>query len=354
MKRDANLDLIRCVAVLFVLILHFILYSGWYLTPNVDFSHWFMNMLRALFLNCVPLFMLLTGYLCCRRELSARYYLGLVRIYVLYLFSCLASLLVRHFALGEILSLRSVLYGVLNHRANSYSWYVAMYTGLFLLIPFLNLAWAGLKTRRKRLVLLGTMLYLTALPGLLNLRHQIYLVWWASLYPLTYYFIGAYIREYRRKLRPGPLALVLLAALAGAAAVNFFLSRPEGFVFVDGNNYEGFQAQICSVLLFLLLLNLDLSRCPKGLAAGIRWLSGLSFPVYLFSNATDLLVYSLCRKLIPRGGAWVYAYALGALASLLLCIPLAWLAERLAHPLIKGIKKGLSRLYRRLTPKKAE
>ena len=354
MKRDANLDLIRCAAVIFVLFLHFIYNSGWYQTPNVDFPHWIMNLLRALLLSCVPLFLMLTGYLCCRKKLSARYYLGLVRIYVIYLLSCAASLLVRRFALGEAISLRSAIYGVLNHRANTYSWYIAMYTGLFLLIPFLNLTWEALKTRRKRLVLLGTMIYLSSVPSLLNLRYQLYMIWWNCLYPIAFFFIGAYIREYRRKLRPGRLALGLLIALILSASINFVLSRPYPFVFVDANNYDGFEVLICSVLLFLLLLNLDLRRCPAWLGAGIRRLSLLSLSIYLFSNATDLVIYTIGWRLIPHRGAWIFLYALCALASLLVCIPLAWLAETLARPLTGWISDGLSRLYRRLAPKGTE
>ncbi len=354
MKRDANLDLIRCIAVIFVLFLHFIIGSGWYDMPNLGFSHWAMNLLRALFISCVPLFLLLTGYLCCHREFSARYYLGLVRIYVIYLLACLGSLLTRRLALGESISLREAVGGIFNHYANGYSWYVAMYTGLFLLIPFLNRAWASLEARKLRLILVWTLVYLTAVPTLLNLRLHLYEVWWKNLYPLAYYFIGAYFREYRRKLRPGLLALALAAALCGAASLNYFVCRPGVFAWMDYSWYDGFETMGIAVLVFLLLLNLDLSRCPKGLAAGIRWLSGLSFSIYLFSDVTDTVIYRLGQRVIPPGESWMFAYALCALASLLLCIPLAWLAERLARPLTEGIKKALSRLFCRPAPKRTE
>lgn len=350
MKRDRNLDLIRCAAVILVLFLHFIASGGWYDMPNLGFAHWFMNLLRALFINCVPLFLLLTGYLCCRKELSARYYLGLVRIYVIYLLSCLVSLLTRGLILGESISLRDAVGGIFNHYANDYSWYVSMYTGLFLLIPFLNLTWKGLATQKRRLILVWTLIYLTAVPTLLNLYLHIYEVWWPRLYPLAYFFIGAYIREYRRKLRPGRLALGLALALVGAATLNYFMSTPGVFGWMDCSWYDGFETMGTAVLVFLLLLNLDLSRCPSWLDKGIRGLSGLSFSVYLFSRVTDLLVYHLGRRLIPAGETWVYAYLFCALASLLTCIPLAWLAETLARPLTRWLSEALTRLARRIVP----
>ncbi len=347
MKRDRNLDLIRSTAVTLVLFLHFIASSGWYDMPNLGFAHWVINLLRALFINCVPLFLLLTGYLCCRKELSARYYLGLVRIYVIYLLSCLACLLTRRL-LGESISLREAVGGILNHYANDYSWYVSMYTSLFLVIPFLNLAWKGLATRKNRLVLLWTLIYLTAVPTLLNMRLHLYEVWWERIYPVTYFFLGAYLREYRRPLRPGRLALGLALALIGAATLNYFVCTPGVFGWMDYSWYNGFETMGISVLLFLLLLNLDLSRCSAWVDKGIRGLSDLSFSVYLFSRVTDLLVYHLGRGLIPAGEDWIFAYLLCALVSLLACIPLAWLAEALARPLTRWISTALTRLGRRL------
>ena len=349
-KRDLSMDLIRSVAVVLVLFLHFIVGSGWYDMPNVGFAHWAMNFLRALFIDCVPLFLLLSGYLCCRKELSARYYLGLVRIYAIYLLACAASLLGRRFVLGEELGLREILGGILNHHANSYSWYVAMYTGLFLMIPFLNLAFRGLGTRRRQLALVWTMIYLSAAPTLLNMRVHLYEVWWDRLYPLAYYFIGAYLREHRRALRPGPLALGLLAALVGSATLNYLASSPGVFGWMDYSWYHGFETMGSSVLLFLLLLNLDLRGCPAPLARAIGGLSRLSFGVYLFSDLTDMAIYRLARQWIPAGSAWMWAYALCALASLLASIPLAWLAEKLAAPAIRGVSRGLSALVRRLVP----
>lgn len=354
MKRDPNLDLIRAAAVVLLLFLHFIMGSGWYDMPNLGFAHWVMNLLRALFINCVPLFLLLTGYLCCRRELSARYYLGLVRIYVVYLLSCCASLLGRRFLLGESMGLREMAGAILNHHANAYSWYVVMYTGLFLMIPFLNLAFQGLGNRSGRLALVWTMIFLSAGPTLLNIRVHLYEVWWEKLYPLAYYFIGAYLREYRRPLRTGRLALGLLAALAGSATLNYFVCSPGSFAWMDYSWYQGFEVMGCSVLVFLLLLNLDLSRTTGLIAGGIRLLSRLSFEIYLFSDLTDMAVYRLGQRLIPAGESWMWAYALCAAASLLLCIPLAWLAERLAAPLIRWISRGLTRAYRRLVPGTAE
>jgi len=51
---------------------------------------------------------------------------------------------------------------------HQYSWYVNMYIGCFLLIPFLNLLWNSLSSQESRRILVIVLLVLTALPSVLN------------------------------------------------------------------------------------------------------------------------------------------------------------------------------------------
>ena len=44
-----------------------------------------------------------------------------------------------------------------------------MYIGLFLLIPFLNAMWRGLKGQKQKILLIATLLALTTLPSLFNI-----------------------------------------------------------------------------------------------------------------------------------------------------------------------------------------
>ena len=62
-KRNVNLDLTRCAAVFSVVAVHFFLNSGFYGTPIVGGKMLLSTILRTVFMVCVPLFLLLTGYL---------------------------------------------------------------------------------------------------------------------------------------------------------------------------------------------------------------------------------------------------------------------------------------------------
>ena len=345
MKRDENLDLIRSTAIVFLVGLHFIAGTGWYMLPNVGAAHLLVQGFRVLVNNCVPLFLLLTGYLCSRKELRASHYLGLVHIYGIYLLACGASLLMKAFCLHVAMDLRYVIGSVVNHYACDYSWYVSMYTGLFLLIPFLNRMYHGLESKGQKQVLIGTMAFLTALPSLLNLNVSLYFIWWKNLYPLTYYVIGAYLREYRPTIRPGKGLLLLAAGVAGFGLVNFLCCRPGVFLWTDFTGFTGLPCLVTSVLLFLLLQQVKMDRWPLALRKGIGTVSRLSYGAYLFSFLSDTWTHGVLRETVrePMARFW---YGLPCiLASLLLALGMSYLAERLAAPLEKEICAGLRRLY---------
>ena len=62
-ERNINLDLIRCVAVIFVISVHFCLNSAFYEVTCSGMRMLIMYILRTAFITCVPLFLMLTGYL---------------------------------------------------------------------------------------------------------------------------------------------------------------------------------------------------------------------------------------------------------------------------------------------------
>lgn len=230
-ERDPNADLIRCVAVYSVLSVHFLLNTGFYSVPTVGLDMLLLCMYRSLFMICVPLFMILTGYLMQHKTLSHGYYRGLLKTLEIYVLASIACLLFKKFVLGYRVTLKTAILDILDFDAANYAWYIEMYIGLFLMIPFLNLAWHGLKNQKEKRILVFTMISLTLLPKLLNIFDFRTAGWWASpslsttydplvpgfftvMYPITYYFIGAYLREYGWKLNR--LLNVLLLALAVA------------------------------------------------------------------------------------------------------------------------------------------
>ena len=213
-QRDIGLDLTRILAFLAVPSVHFFLNSTYYDTAIVGPRMALMTVMRTAFMVCVPLYMLLSGYLSAGKHIPLTrsgllgYYKKLLPIFLTYALSTGVILLYRVLWLGEEQTIRSAVKNLLSFQ--QYSWYMNMYFGLLLLTPFLNALWQSLATPTARRALLAVLLVLTVLPGMVNiydlhsaetLLHpwlstsydQLVPDWWQRLYPITYYFLGGYL-----------------------------------------------------------------------------------------------------------------------------------------------------------------
>lgn len=338
-ERNLNLDLIRCVALLMVPCLHGFDHTGLYSSALNSIPGGIMMAGKMLITCAIPLYLLLSGYLCNRKALSARYYLGLIRILGIYLLCGVACLAfeqcsgIAHRSPAEMVS------ALVNFSCSDYAWYMLMYFGLFLMIPFLNMAYHGLKSQKQKLVLVATFFALSVLPSLLNLYVQIYSLWWARLYPLCYYFTGAYLSEYMPKAKPGKWAAALLAFLAAYSVFFYFHYDANGAALI-GVYQDTFPVYILSVLLFVILFCLPLDTVSGFVAALLRKVSDLTLPAYLLTWITDSLIYPRLMAAVPAGPAR-YPW-------LLLTVPLSLVSALLMAQVVDWVFIPVNRLTKRL------
>ena len=338
-ERNLNLDLIRCVALLMVPIMHSLDHTGLYDQQLYGAANQSMIAVKTLFTTCIPLYVMLSGFLNNRKALSARYYLGLIRILGVYLICGIACLAfeqcsgIAHRSPAEMVS------ALVNFSCCDYAWYIMMYFGLFLMIPFLNMAYHGLTTRKQKLVLVATFLALSVLPSLLNLYFQLYSLWWTRLYPLCYYFTGAYLSEYMPKAKPGKWAAALLAFLAAYSVFFYFHYDANGAALI-GVYQDTFPVYILSVLLIVILFRLPLGTVPGPVAAILRKVSDLTLPAYLLTWITDSLIYPRLMAAVPAGPAR-YPW-------LLLTVPLSLISALLMAQVVDWIFVPINRLTKNL------
>lgn len=310
-----NADLIRCVAVYSVLSVHFLLNSGFYSVPTAGTGMLLMCIYRSCFMVCVPLFMILTGYLMWQKKLCAGYYRGIWKTVEIYVMVSVVCLLYKKFALSYDVTPKSAVLDILDFKAANYSWYIEMYLGLFLIIPFLNGAYHSLEGKQQKQILILTMTVLTMLPKLVNNFNFTEKGWWASpslsdqynglvpafftaMYPITYYFIGAYLKEYGCSLKRWKNILLLVLAAAIFGAYNFY--RSDGLKFQwESNSTWGGENQITAVLLFIFLLNLHPDRWAGWIKSALVKISKVSLAVYLVSWVFDQEIYRAFKALVP-------------------------------------------------------
>ena len=336
--RDLRLDLVRSAAIFFVICVHFYDSSGFpgqSMGGAVDFlmlCGWLITH------SCVPLFLLLSGWLLNKKTLSKAYYLGLIRIVGLYLLCSLACLAFRAFWLKEEMDLRYLFGSVVNFYACGYAWYVMLYLGLFLMIPFLNLIWAGLGSRGAKRVLVVTAFALSILPSLLNQFIQLYSIWWTRLYPICYYFVGTYLREFRPRPKGKKLLPLLILAVVLFAAFDLFFYRNRAQAMI-GVAYENYQVFAVSVLLFLCLLSVPASE--GGFGRFLTLTSKLSYGMYLLSWIPDNVLYPRLIAAYPMPTTryvWMLPCALGVF---FISLVLSQIAQAIHAPVEAALRKRL-------------
>lgn len=297
-KRDTALDIIRCFALFFVISIHFFKHSGFYDTPVHGMAMFFMVLIRSVSMICVPLFLLLTGYLNKSRQLDGKALKKLGTILLTYLLASMVCYGYRVLFVDELFSVFTFLLELFSYNAAPYSWYVAMYIGLSLLAPFCNTLFAGLD-KRGRLKLILVLVFLSSGPSFFNLILPLSPEYWLCLYPFALYFIGAYIREYPPTWSRGSIALQLAFAVAVTAAFNFKRSYPGTFGYGIINEYNGISQFIMAVLFFCLMQRLDYSQLRPGFCRFLGKISQLVFGAYLVSWVFDTIGYGILTSRVP-------------------------------------------------------
>ncbi len=291
-KRNVNIDLIKCIAVFSVVSVHFFLNTNFYdITIKNSFEHYILIFFRTLFMICVPLFMIVTGYLMKNKELNKKYYFGILRVLIFYFISDIIYFVYHHFYLKEVFNIKFMVKSILNYTIG-YSWYIEMYIGLFLLIPFFNLIYNNLKTKKQKQILILSMLLLTSFPGLFNFKYILLPDFWIPIYPLTYYFIGCYLNEFPVKMKKTINLLTLFFVLLISSLINFYLSKGNVFVWGVHNDWPSIFNVATSVLVIIFITNFNFDKVNKKLKKIITKISELSLGMYLTSNIVDDYFYN--------------------------------------------------------------
>jgi surface polysaccharide O-acyltransferase-like enzyme len=221
-----------------------------------------------------------------------------------------------------------------------------MYIGLFLFIPFLNVLYNNLKDKKEKLLLIATMCLLTSLPGFINqiafisnIRLMILPDWWMGIYPITYYFVGAYLYEFQPKIKKLFNFIALIIVLVSQAGLYYIECRGGVLEYTFKVSYNGtFLSLIAAILLFTLIYDINIKN--KVARFFITDFSLLSFEIYLASYISDYFIYPYFtgRYFITEQQFLKY-YLIIVPLSFLMSYSIAFLRRLLINKTLRRVRK---------------
>lgn len=326
-EREFGADVVRACAAALVLCVHFFLNDGYYNAPLVGGWMAVNTMVRVACMTCVPLFLLLTGYLEVGKNWKVGHLRKLFPVLITYVLCGLACLAFKAVYLQTPLGPREWIGQLLNYSAAPYAWYIEMYIGLFLLAPIFDLAWRGMGKELKRWTILSLLL-LASLPCLTGTRWDILPDFWAGFYPPCFYFIGRYLKDYPLKVKGVTLFLGWMATAAAVGMGHVYLAQggpmSHGPLTWWNSPFVIFE----SVCLFSLLIRAKGEGWPKPCRWVVARVAKLSLPMYLISYIYDMIAYPVLVQTVPQVERRLWFFPVMVVGSLicsgLMAQPIDW------------------------------
>lgn len=334
-NRETGLDILKTIAVLFVVCVHFYLNCGYY-SANLEGTRMFiMTVSRWLFIICVPLFMMLTGYFKSNKTISKSHYMSLIPLAIAYVLISIYKMLIVNCFFGRLYTFD---FGVRNIANYQIAWYMGMYLSLMLIIPFLNKMWKACNSRKEHNILLLSLVFISMMYPVVQYIAPSY---WQMLYPLAYYFGGIYIKEYQPKLNKILLAIIAIVTVFIEAVVSWGFAKGGAFVWavlgpVD-SGYSTATVGLTTACVFLIFYDVKINN---GLIKkALKSISDCSFEMYLFTTTYDAIIFFYLKRYVFEAEDffwWIFATVPASFV-------LAWISSviyKLLYRVISGYVVG--------------
>lgn len=301
--RETGLDIVKAFATLAVVSVHFYLSIGYYRAPVISMKMYVMTFGRWFFIMGVPLFLMATGYLKCRKKPEKKHYMSLIPIIISYIILCSIRMLVENYIYGTIHTPESAVKQLLNYEA---AWYVGMYIGLMLLCPFLNKIWSSCDKKEHNILIISLILITMMYP----LVQYVFPSYFQVLYPLTYYFAGAYIREYRPRYNRLLLAVIALVCTSVNGIITIKYSYGStftpGYLALVDNGQNALTVAVASACVFLILYDINIKN--GFIATVVRSISNCSLEIYLLQAAINAVIFTYLGRRITEATEYFWLF----------------------------------------------
>lgn len=336
-KREIGGDIARVIAVILVPVVHFFGLTYYY---NTEFTIAMIlpTAIRWLGICAVPLFMIISGYFKSNATICKKHYFGIIPLLCTHIFISSIRIWVDWNFHSQVIDTKYILDRLLYFK---YGWYIRLYIGMLLLIPFFNIAYKSIVNKWKKEVFILT---LVGLNGLGPLTFDVVPSSWLILYVFGYYIIGCYLAEYKVKINPFIGIFALTGLLAIVSISTYFHCKGEifnwGFIGYQANSgYSAMCTVFLSMLIMILCLNIDFNIKPINFA--FKAISLVSLEMYLFSQMFDGFIYKdIIKNNVPFMDSFKNIVILAG-SSFLLAFMASWVKKAVFMIVYLFSKRGI-------------
>ena len=353
--RQSNLELLRIVAMLMVILVHYAGHGGGRLVPLPDgavygldlyFGEWFQKT-QAIALNAggqigVNIFFLISGYFLCTTTFKTERLLKTLA--QVFFYSAVMVFMLTAFGIMEFP--REEWFKIFFPVMNNQYWFATAYVLLYLVSPFFNIVVKN-ATQKQFLWLLAVLVTMSSVvPTIVGLNEPYYMLF------VVLYFIAAYIRIYGLTIMKKPLGafLAYIAVYFGICVAMVWkhltfdgTAEAKDAVVDYMSTGHKLWCLAASVLLFLAFKNLKIKNNKV-----INLLAGASFGVYLIHDNKYFRRFLWDNIVQTEKYFYNNAYILYAVATAV-AIYLACAVIDIIR--LYALEKPLILLYRKIVPK---
>lgn len=290
-NRSMGLDVVRCVALLCIIGVHVFYHNGFYSRPQKGMEMLAADIVRWFTFVCVPMFIMLTGYLKAQAQLSGKFYRGIVPILTAWIVISFLCIFFRQFYLGTEKNVWEWASLFFDYKGADYAWYIEMYIGLFLLCPFINQMFGWEKNAKYHYTLAVTFIFIVFLPSLLNdivmngFVINVIPNYFVSLWPVAYYYLGWILRKYQFRLNGFACALGVIVLSVVKGLMSYISAAGGDFYDGIGGGYSDFFVAGITFFLFMLLYQTEIHT--KIFRKIFIHVSKRALHIYLLSSIAD-------------------------------------------------------------------
>lgn len=253
-KRIFSIDFCCVIGIILMLGFHFFQRSGIQEVPvGSGVSGVALHTLRWLCMAGYPLVLMLSGAAFLREDFSYSQYKGLFKIAY-----CIA---IGYFAVKY---LGGAAVGAVNSSVTFYYYggveFAELYAFILLASPFLNCAYQGLPNKKARFALIAVMSVITSVPNMLIINDtRILANIFSGFYPVTLYFIGAYVYDNRENSDMLSSFVMLVSMCLAQAIFSYTDTQGNGGVFICErlDSYSSLGVIVSAGAIFSMFCNIN-------------------------------------------------------------------------------------------------